>query len=179
MSIYVMIKKFQRGLYRLCCEPLIKRSFAKCGENVRISQGCSFSGNENIYIGKNVVLGSGLEVLSTRAKLIIGNDVMFGPNVTIITGNHRIDIPGRTMISITNKEKLPENDQDIILEGDNWIGAGSIILKGVTIGYGAVAAGSIVTKDVPPFSCVAGVPAKILSMRFDDNTISELIKNRR
>ena len=82
---------------------------------------------------------------------------MFGPNVTIITGDHRIDIPGRPMISLTDKDKLPENDQDVILEGDNWIGANATILKGVKIGLGAVvAAGSLVNHDIPPFSIWGG-----------------------
>lgn len=148
------------------CEPLIKKSFAKCGSNVRVPKGCEFSGIENISIGNNVALGSGLKVLTTRAKVLIGNDVMFGPNVTIITGDHRIGIPDRPMISLTDMDKLPENDQDVILEGDNWIGANATILKGVRIGYGAVvAAGAVVTKDVPPCSIVGGVPATVLKYR--------------
>lgn len=63
---------------------------------------------------------------------------MTGPNVSIITGNHRIDLIGRYMNTVSNDEKLPENDQDVIIEGDNWIGAGAIILNGVKIGIGAV-----------------------------------------
>ena len=157
MSVYTISSKVNRGLHRVLCEPFIKRSFGKCGSNVRVPKGCSFSGIENISIGNNVALGYGLKVLSTRARLVIGDDVMFGPNVTIVTGDHRIDIPGRTMISLTDKDKLPENDQDVVLEGDNWIGANSTILKGVTIGQGAVvAAGAVVNHDVLPFSIVGG-----------------------
>lgn len=174
MSIYVISKKVMNILHRVFCEPFIKRALAKCGSNVRIPKNCNFSGIENIYIGNNVALGSGLKILSTRAKVIIGNDVMFGPDVTIITGDHRIDIPGRTMISITNEEKLSENDQDVILEGDNWIGANVIILKGVKIGFGAIiAAGAVVTQDIPPYSIFGGIPAKNIKIRFKEEEIIE------
>lgn len=176
MSVYAASSKLKRGLHRVLCEPFIKKAFGKCGSNVRIPKGCSFSGIENVSIGNNVVFGSGMKVLSTRAKLMIGNDVMFGPNVTIVTGDHRIDIPGCTMISLTDKDKLPENDQDVVLEGDNWIGANATILKGITIGQGAVvAAGAVVNHDVPPFSIVGGVPARVLKMRFPQDAIKKLV----
>ena len=174
MSLYVYSNKIARGLHRIFCEPFIKRAFAKCGNNVRVPKGCEFSGIENISIGNNVALGSGLKILTTRAKVSIGNDVMFGPNVTVITGDHRIDILGRPMISLTDRDKLPENDQDVVLEGDNWIGANATILKGVKIGFGAVvAAGSLVNHDVPPFSIVGGVPAKVLKMRFSEEEVQK------
>ena len=174
MALYVFGKKVGRGLHRVFCEPLIKKAFGKCGSNVRVSKGCEFSGIENIFVGNNVALGSGVKILTTRAKVSIGNDVMFGPNVTIITGDHRIDIPGRPMVSLTDKDKLPENDQDVILDGDNWIGANATILKGVRIGYGAVvAAGALVNHDIPPFSIAGGVPAKVLKMRFSEDEIKD------
>ena len=97
---------------------------------------------------------------------------MIGPGTTCITGGHRTDIIGRTMISVTNSEKRPEDDRDIVFEGDNWIGANTTILRGVTVGRGAViAAGAVVTKDVPPFSIVGGVPARVIKMRFPDDLI--------
>ena len=104
--------------------------------------------------------------MSTNAKVIIGNDVMFAPNVTIVTGDHRVDILDKPMMDVKESEKLPENDQDVIFEGDNWIGTRVIVLKGVTIGKGSVvAAGALVTKSVPPYAIVAGVPAKIIRTR--------------
>ena len=178
MTLYVFGKKVRRGLHRIFCEPLIRKSFEKCGSNVRVPKECEFSGIENISIGNNVALGSGLKILTRRAKVSIGNDVMFGPNVTIITGDHRIDVPGRPMISLTDKDKLPENDQDVVLDGDNWIGANAIILKGVKIGYGAVvAAGSLVNQNIPPFS-IWGVPAKQLKMRFSEEEVRSLLSEQ-
>ena len=72
------------------------------------------------------------------------------------------------MNSITNEEKVPENDLPITLEGDSWIGARAILLKGITVGPGAVvAAGAVVTQDVPPYTIVAGIPARVIKHRFD------------
>ena len=66
---------------------------------------------------------------------------------------------------------------DIIIEDDVWIGYRSTILSGVHIGQGAViAAGSVVTKDVPPYTVVAGVPAKNIKKRFPDEMIKELLE---
>ena len=67
-----------------------------------------------------------------------------------------------------------EFDKDIVVEDDVWIGTRAIILKGVTIHKGAiVGAGAVVTKDVPPYSIVAGNPAKIVKMRFTDEEIKK------
>lgn len=168
MSIYTFFRRVKNCIYKMFIAPFIKISFKSCGKNVVVPENCSFSGIENICVGNNVAFGVGFTVLTTKATVIIENDVMFGPNVVIITGDHRIDIKGRTMISITNDEKLRENDQDVVIESDVWIGANVIILKGVRIGTGSVvAAGSVVTRDVMPYSIVGGVPAKLLKMRFE------------
>lgn len=108
---------------------------------------------KNISLGDNVYIGSGATFLSTRAEIRIGSNVMFGPNVTIITGNHRIDVVGKNMIEV--KDKRPIDDEDVIIEDDVWIGSGAIILKGVTISKGSViAAGALITKSIPPYSVV-------------------------
>ena len=66
---------------------------------------------------------------------------------------------------------------DIVIDDDVWIGYGATILSGVHIGQGAViAAGAIVTKDVPPYAIVGGMPARIIKYRFDQDTIDELLK---
>ena len=172
MTLYDFTQKCKRTMYRFFCSPIIKHSLASCGRGVYIPSGCFFLGIQNVSIGNNVSLSEGTTILSTRAKVIIGNDVMFGPNVTIISGNHRVDLVGRTMISVKDEEKLEENDQDIIIEGDNWLSANCTILKGVTIGFGSVvAAGAVVTKSIPPYSIVGGVPAKVIRRRFSDDDL--------
>lgn len=158
-----------RGSYRYIFMPIKKSMLKKCGKNVYIGKGSDLT-YKNISIGEHVSINKNCMFMCTRAEIIIGDHVMFGPHVFMITGGHRTDIRGRFMDEITNDEKRHVDDQDIILEGDNWIGANSIVLKGVTIGKGAVvAAGSIVTKDVEPYSIVGGIPAKLIKKRFQDN----------
>ncbi len=76
------------------------------------------------------------------------------------------------MISIKDCEKLPENDQDVIIEDDVWIGQNAIILKGVRIGEGSViGAGSIVTKNVPPYTIHIGTHETKEWARFSEDDI--------
>lgn len=159
--------------HKLFVEPIKKGLLLSCGSNVHI--GVRVTGNlENIIVGNNVSIGSNNLFLSKNANIYIGNDVMFGPGVSVITGDHRIDLIGKKMIDITEKEKLPENDQDVIFKGDNWIGANVIILKGVTIGEGSIiAAGSVVNKNVEPYSIYGGIPAKKIRMRFNKEQLGK------
>lgn len=127
-----------------------------------------------ITVGDNVNLGYRPIILATKSEILIGDDVMFGPEVTIRGGNHRIDIVGRTMISIKDNEKRDIDDQGVIIENDVWVGTRAIILSGVVIGKGAViAAGAIVTKNVPPYAIVGGNPAKIIKYRFSNDDIKK------
>lgn len=153
--LYFLFQKVKGLKYRIL--NYIYLSMLKMhGENVHIGKNCDITWR-NISVGNNVYLGTDTRIISTQAEVIIHNNVMFGPGVTIITGNHRYDIVGRTMSSITEKEKRPSDDQNVIIESDVWIGANAIILKGVHISTGSiVAAGACVTSDVPEYSIVGG-----------------------
>lgn len=110
-----------------------------------------------IRIGKGVYLGPYLTLnrFTNSDTLIIGDRVAISPNVTIITSSG----PESPKLKKHNLEKRKK----VVIENDSWIGTGVIILPGVTVGEGAVCgAGSVVTKDVPPNTIVAGVPAKII-----------------
>ena len=123
-------------------------------------------------VGDWTSIPKGAIFFCTVAPLTIGKKVIFGPHPTIITGNHRIDVVGKYIMD--SKEKLPENDEPVIIEDDVWAGANVTILKGVTIGRGSViAAGAVVTKSCPPYSIIGGVPAKVLKMRFAPQQIHE------
>ena len=145
----------------ICC-----KMFESCGKNVNVGRKNTFS-YKNMVVGNNVFFGSHSIYMSQNAKIIIGDDVLFGPRVMVITGNDRYDVEGKTIYETLSLEKHEDDDEDVIFEGDNWIGAGSIILKGVRVGKGSIiGAGSVVTKDVPPYVIVAGNPAKKIKDRF-------------
>lgn len=127
---------FRRAIHKFAVEPFCKGALAECGEDVRIGRHYVLS-YKNVHVGDCVSINYGAHFLSSRAKKFIGDHVMFGPNVTIVIGNHRTDIPGRFKDTVRDGEILPENDQDVVFEGDNWIGTGTIIHRVSQLGMGA------------------------------------------
>jgi acetyltransferase-like isoleucine patch superfamily enzyme len=107
---------------------------------------------KNITIGKNVFFNTGCS-FQDRGGISVGNGSMLGMNVTIATLNHGLSSESRNT-TYPSPVKIGENV---------WIGSNATILPGVTIGDNSVvAAGAVVTKDVPESSVVAGVPAKVI-----------------
>lgn len=119
---------------------------------------------KNINLGKNVFINSGCR-FQDQGGIFIGDGVLVGHNVIIATLNHGFK---------------PENRADLIpapvrIGNKAWIGSGSIILPGITVGENAiVAAGSVVTKDVSANAVVAGNPARILRENIDKADIERL-----
>lgn len=108
-------------------------------------------------VGKKVYLGSGLVLTmsnsASQGRLIIGDRVAIAPRVTLVLAS---DANWSRLSEI-----IPPVEGEIVLKDDCWLGTGSILLPNVTIGeMSVVGAGSVVTKDVPPYTIVAGVPAK-------------------
>ncbi|PQJ21097.1 DapH/DapD/GlmU-related protein [Tenacibaculum sp. SG-28] len=148
-------------------------NFQTVGNDVRISKGCFFH-NKNISIGNKVYIGQKCRFQASLSHIFIGNNIMFGPEVSIHGGNHRTDLIGRFMIDIKLEEKLPENDEDIIIEDDVWIGARAIILKGVKIGQGSIiGAGVVVSKSIPPYSIITGNRSQKIRERWTEDQIKE------
>lgn len=147
-----------------------------CGINVRLHPSTSvYFGLENLALGNNVSIPRFAHIFCTDAPLTIGNNVIFGPAPTIVTGDHRIDVVGKCICDV--HDKLPENDVPVLIEDDVWVGANVTILKGVTIGRGAViAAGCVVNTSVLPYSIYGGVPNRFLKCRF---TIEEILEHEK
>ena len=135
---------------------------------MKIAHSCELKPLKNISMGDRVEIGPRSLFWTTRARIIIGNDVIFGPGVTIITGDHPTNIRGCTINSIKDEDKPKECDQDVFIDNDVWIGCNVTILKGVHISSGAIiAAGSVVTKDVEEYCIYGGDPAKKIKNRFE------------
>ena len=134
-------------------QEIIKELFGSVGSNPFVGDNFHCDFGKNIHVGENFHADYNCTMLDL-AEIRIGDNCLIGPDVGIYTAGHRLEPEGRVL----DVYGLP-----ITIGNDVWIGGHSTILPGVTIGNGAViAAGSVVTKDVPPRSLVAGNPAKVL-----------------
>lgn len=101
--------------------------------------------------------------------LRIGNWVMLAGQVSIVGGDHRYDVVGTPSIHANRGVSKP-----VVIEDDVWVGHRATIMHGVTLGEGSIiASGSIVTKDVEPYSIVAGCPAKRIKSRFSEEEFAQ------
>lgn len=159
-----------RRIYNYSIKKYLSTKFKKIGKNVYFGNNCIFT-FKNITIGNNVYIGDFCIIQSTHGEIIIRDNVMFGPGVHIHGGNHDYKKIGFFMNELKRKNEI---DPPVIIEEDCWIGANVIILNGVKIGKGSViGAGSVVTKDVPPYSIYLGSPSLKIIRRFSDEQIVE------
>lgn len=133
----------------------MKETFAECGDGCYIELPFRANwGGKNLHFGNSVYANFNLTVVDD-GDIYVGDRVMFGPNVTIATANHPIEPTLRRSAMQYNKP---------VRIGENvWIGAGSVIVPGVTIGKNSViGAGSIVVKDIPENVVAVGNPCRVL-----------------
>jgi len=135
------------------------RGSVALGKNVMIDEFVRIDHPKNLVIGDNTFIGRGC-FINAAGNVIIGSNILIGPGVKIWSADHRFS---SREIPICNQGHILS---PVVIEDDVWIGVDSVILKGVTIGKGAVvAAGSVVTKNVAAFQIVAGVPASVNGVR--------------
>jgi chloramphenicol O-acetyltransferase type B len=133
----------------------------RAGPGFYCGAGSFFRAGEDIRIGRNVFFGLGVHV---SAPCVIGDDVLFGSRVAVVGGDHRFDLPGVPMNRSGRADAAP-----VVVEEEAWVGHGAILMAGVRVGRGAiVAAGAVVTKDIPPCEIWGGTPARALRPRFPD-----------
>jgi chloramphenicol O-acetyltransferase type B len=162
-------------------KPLVKNSLKRLRMALLLLTKHKFCAiGKDCYIGRDVYIRPGSITMGNHsfvgdgarlsADMSIGNFVMLAGSVAAVGGDHRYDVPGVPSIEAGRGANRP-----ITIEDDVWIGHAAILMHGVTIGEGAiVAAGSVVTKDVLPYSIVAGVPARFIKERFADPAHKEI-----
>ncbi|MFX0124505.1 MAG: acyltransferase [Candidatus Hodarchaeota archaeon] len=155
-SIYLFIKALKHYLE----EHIIEISKLRLQGRTSIHPTVHFRCAENIIIGNNTrIQPYACLWASPNSKIIIGNNTGIGPHTVMFSSNHQYK-KGEIYYN------QPFVEKDIHIGHDVWIGARCVILAGVSIGDGSViGAGSVVTRDIPPFSVAVGAPAKVLKDR--------------
>lgn len=144
--------------------------FKNAGSKLLIYPGCYIIFSHRITVGSRVAINVGT-YLDGRGEIAIGNNVMIGPGCVLSSCEHgfeRLDVP---------MDVQPIRYAKIVIHDDVWIGGNVCIKSGVTIHQGSiVAAGAVVTKDVPPYSIVGGVPATLIRNRKNSDASPESLR---
>ncbi|MCE6991385.1 CatB-related O-acetyltransferase [Dyadobacter sp. CY323] len=187
-----------RGIWKIACDGSRDISNKRKYPQSLIDNGCCFT--EDTIIGKNaqVLRGSFINHSQIGAysyvgfnamiqNAIIGNYCSISTDVRIGLGSHPLHLfstspifyrKNNTLkIQLIEEDLLFEEYKPIIIGSDVWVGANVIVMDGVEVGHGSViAAGAVVTRDVPPYAVVAGIPAKIIKYRFSPEKVQMLLE---
>ncbi|HAS8452253.1 TPA: CatB-related O-acetyltransferase [Vibrio vulnificus] len=165
--LYYNLKK-KNNIWKECSIEIAKKSFhVKIGKN-SVVDNCSSIGKYS-YIGRNCKI----------SKSTIGNYCSIGDNVTIGPGEHNIEASTLHRVGYSANAYDSLTEEPCIIGHDVWIGVDAIIMRGVTIGNGAViGANSVVTRDIRPYSVVVGSPAREIKQRLDERKIEKLEKDK-
>lgn len=140
----------------------LKGYLASLGRKSSVQMGCRFLNGRKVYLGDRNVINFGCLFDGRHYIIKTGSDVSIGPEATILTLGHDPQCP-----------EFGNKGGDVVIGDRAWIAYKAIVLPGVTIGEGAiVGAGAVVTKDVEPYTIVAGNPAKVVGHRNQDLTYS-------
>lgn len=149
-----------------------KSSFLTYGRDLHVGKGSRLWAPKRLSIGNCVYIGKHVQI---EANCRIGNYCLLA-NRVVIVGRHDHDFsavgfPMRFAPWLGSKRfPSPYADEEAVIEDDVWLGYGTVVLTGVTVGRGSiVAAGSVVTRDITPYSIAAGVPARVIGQRFADS----------
>jgi len=151
---------------------------SKCNSNITIGDNTHIAGNLTVWanagkivIGDGCFVGENSRIYSAK-HVSIGNRVLIAHDCNVFDSNiHSLDATERHQEYIQNTTKglvklFSMKEQEVVIKDDVWLGGGVVVLKGVTIGMGAiVGAGSVVTKDVPDYAVAVGNPARVIRIR--------------
>ena len=137
------------------------RARMRVGPGVRLAPNISIRNGERIEIGEGAEIGERcfLWAGDHTGRIVIDDHALFAPEVMVTASNYRYDLGEHVM-------DQPKDERDVHIGRDVWLGVRVVVTAGVTIGDGCiVAAGSVVTSSLPPYSVAAGVPAKVIKAR--------------
>ncbi len=148
---------------------MLMSNIKKVGENFLFDPRSDIITPQHLEIGDNVFIGNNAYI---SAEVSIGNNVITGPSLTIIGGNHYFAVKGKYHRFLHPKDR--ENAKKINIEDDVWLGANVTLLNGVTVGVGSViGACSVVVKSLPPFTVCVGNICKPIKKIFSDEDLKE------
>jgi galactoside O-acetyltransferase len=166
-AVQAVVRPLSNLIRGLACGSVI-HPLASIGPRVHIGRGCTIgrcrldtmNGRGEIHIGDGTTVYSAVEVLVHGGAVRIGRNCLITRASAIITGGHEFRRPDQLIL------EQGQAARDVRIGDDCWIGYRAIILGGVTVGDGAVVgAGAVLTKDVPTYAVVAGVPARLIGRR--------------
>ena len=150
--------------------------FGHIGNNVLIIPPLKIVNHKNVFLYDNTKIEKGT-ISASLGRFILKKGSAAAEGLSVHTGNHMM-VVGKFYRSVTNEDKLKSGesyDCDVIVEEDVWIGCNVTLLAGAHLGRGSIiAAGAVVSKDMPPYAVVGGVPAKVIKFKW---TIDEILEH--
>ncbi len=170
-DIWFFIREGRHLLYRLHRDNPDRKDFGSMPSHSTIAYPCHIGVPKNLFVEDYVKIRYGLTVINANKESVyVKKYTVLAPDITIITNNHRstVTIPQ----VILGESHINDKSADVVIEEDVWVGTRSTILAGVTLGRGCiVGANALVTKSVPPYALVAGMPARIIGVKFSISDI--------
>lgn len=173
--MFNIISKIARRLHQIwsfvCINYPDRSNLGLCGDGTKIEYPVYFQTPSNIFVEEHCQIRRGCTILNSPAeKILIKKFSLLSVNTTIVSQNHvsTVGVP----IVILGPSHINDKSSDLIIEEDVWLGANVTLITGAKLGRGCiVAAGALVNKEVPPYAVVAGVPAKIIAVKFSKEQI--------
>jgi acetyltransferase-like isoleucine patch superfamily enzyme len=165
-DIWYFIKKSRYLLFQFHKNNPEQKDFGSLPAHSSIAYPCHIGVPSKLFVEDFVKVRYGLTIINAKEESVyIKKYTEIAPDVTIVTNNHRSTI-GIPQV-ILGESHINDKSADVIIGEDVWVGTRVTILAGVTLGRGCiVAANALVTKPVPPYALVAGMPAKIVGVKF-------------
>lgn len=169
ISTMVSFYKMLKSIYCSYIKIGIKKNYSFRAATAIVNPPCIFDPSL-VEIYDQARISSGFRLISYRGKFIVKKYSVVAADCTAVTQNHKstVTIP-HSWLGINH---INDDESDIVVEEDVWVGCGVTLLKGAHLGRGCICASrSLINKEIPPYAVVAGVPAKIIAVKFSKEQI--------